>query len=243
MAKPDGYTIAIASTAQLVFNIYLFDTLPYEPVRGLLPVTKLVSGRVAIVANHALPANSVASLVTLARAKPGLIEYAVPQLGAPPHLFALMILRAAGIEMLAVPYRSGPEALRAVLRGDVQVLLDAPAIVAPHVRSGELKALGVIGRTRDPLLPDTPTLIESGFSDLDPEAWLGLVVPAGVPSAVVETIHNAVARVLRSRKLAQHFEELGFEINGDGPEAFAGSLRADRVKWERVIRDANLRLK
>jgi tripartite-type tricarboxylate transporter receptor subunit TctC len=240
-ARPNGYTIGVASIAQMVFNLYLFEKLPYDPARDLTPVIKLVAGRVVIAANPSFPANSVGDLIALAKAQPGTINYAVPQLGAPPHIFALELARQAQIDMVAVPFRNAQDALARVVSGDVPIVFEAPQLVASFVQAGKLKALAVIGRERDRLLPDTPTLAESGLNIRD-EAWIGLVVPASVSPPIIKIINSAVSRALSDTELKQRFETLGWHIEGGSPEDFASAIREDNVTWERVIRTSGLRL-
>jgi tripartite-type tricarboxylate transporter receptor subunit TctC len=241
-ARPDGYTIGLASLSQMVFNVYLISKLTYDPSRDLTPVIRLVAGPLAIVANPNFAANSMTELVALAKERPGKIDYAVPQLGAPPHIFALMFGKAAGIELVAVPFRSGPDAVAAVVGGEVPVLIDAPLVVAQQVNTGKLKALAVIGAERSQLLPHTPTLAECGLPDLHAEAWLGLVAPAGVPPAIVTRLNDAASRALSTPALRQQFEELGWRILGGSADAFASAMRDDHAVWGPVIRNSGLRI-
>lgn len=240
-ARPDGYTIGVASIAQMVFNIYLFEKLPYDPLRDLTPVIKLVAGRVVVAAHPSFPANSIGDLIALAKAQPGTINYAVPQLGAPPHIFALEVARKAQIDIVAIPFRSAQDALASVVSGHVPIVFEATQLVAPFVQAGRLKPLAVIGRERDRLLPNIPTLAEGGLNIRD-EAWIGLVVPAGVSPFILKVINNAVSRALSDTELKQLFEDLGWHIEGGSPEDFASAIREDYVTWERAIRTSGLRL-
>jgi tripartite-type tricarboxylate transporter receptor subunit TctC len=241
-ARPDGYTIGLVSLAQMVFNVYLFTNLPYEPSRDLAPVIQLVAGPLTVAVNSSFPANSMSDLIALAKAQPGRIHYGVAQFGAPPHIFALMLNKAAGIDLVAVPFRSAPDALGSVVAGEVPILFDAPLFVANYVNAGKLKALAVTGRERSRLLPETPTLTECGFPELRSEAWLGLVVPAGVAPAIIAELNYAASRAMRTPVLKQHFEELGWQILGGSPDDFASAISNDHATWGLTLRNSGLRL-
>ena len=241
-ARPDGHTIGLVSTAQMVFNVYLFDKLPYDPVRDLTPVINLLAGPLAVAVHPSFPANSLRELIALAKTQPGKIHYAVPQLGAPPHIFALMLCQAAQIDLVAVPFRGAPEALGSVIAGEVPIVFDAPLIVAQHVKAGTLKAIAVTGSERAQLLPETPTVAESGFPTLNLEAWLGLVVPANVPPTIIAKINDATSRALRTPALKEHFEGLGWRILGGSSEEFASTILGDDASWGPIIRKSGLKL-
>jgi len=180
-SRPDGYTIALATMSQAVFNSYLFSKLPYDPLRDLEPVSPLVTGAMAIAAHPAFPADTFGEFVSMARAQPGKINVGVPANGSPPHLIAQLVMRTAGIEVTFVPFKSAPDALTAVLRGDVQVCVDGPLMFTPHVQDRTLKVLAVTGRAREEALPDVPTVAEAGFTGAQGEAWIGVVAPARTP--------------------------------------------------------------
>ena len=241
-ARPDGYTIGLVNRAQMVYNVYLFKDLPYDPLRDLAPVINLVAGPVAVAVNPSLPVNSLSDLITLAKSQPGRIQYAVPQMGSPPHVFALRLSNAAQIDMVAVPFRGAQEALASVIAGDVPVLFDAPLIIAQQVKAGSLKPLAVTGRERARLLPDTPTLSECGFPNLGGEAWLGLAAPANVRPEIIAKINDAASRALRTPALKKHYEDLGWLILGGSTDEFASTISEDHAIWGPVIRNSGLRL-
>jgi tripartite-type tricarboxylate transporter receptor subunit TctC len=241
-ARPDGYTIGLVSRSQMVYNVYLFQKLPYDPLRDFTPVINLVAGPGVVAVHPSFPAATLQDLVTLAKAQPGKIHYAIPQMGAPPHIFALRLSDATQIEMVAVPFRGAPEALSAVIAGEVPVLFDAPLIVVPHAKAGKLRVIAVTGSERSRLLPETPTVAESGYPSLEGEAWLGLVVPAGVPDAIVARINEVASRALRATALKEHLESLGWRILGESSAEFAATITKDHASWGAIIKKSGIRL-
>lgn len=241
-SAPDGYTLAVATMSQAVFNAYLFAKLPYDPQRDLVPVAPLVSGSLALAANPAYPANSLRELVQLARGGPTKPFVAMPQTGSPPHVVALLLQRAAGIEFAMVPYKSGTEAVAAVIAGELPLVIEAPTSVAPQVHAGKLKALVVTGHEREPSLPDTLTVAESGFPELAVEAWIGLVSPRDTPDSIVALLNRALAKVLATPAVKERLATLGFRTQTSSSADFGRLMVAERAKWSAVIQSANLKL-
>jgi tripartite-type tricarboxylate transporter receptor subunit TctC len=237
----DGQTLALATMSQAVFNAYLFAKLPYDPLRDLEPIAPLVSGAMALAAHPSLPANTLGEFVSLAKAQPGKYFIAMPQSGSPPHIIALLLNRATGIDVTMVPHKSGAEAVNAVVSGEVPLLFDAPTIISNQVRAGKLKALVVTGRQREPALPDTPTANEAGFK-VQGEAWIGLVGPRGTPAAVVQRLNRELGVILAAGEMSAAMARLSFRTLASSPEAFGSLIREEHTKWSAVIRDAGLRL-
>jgi tripartite-type tricarboxylate transporter receptor subunit TctC len=240
-SAPDGHTLALATMSQAVFNAYLFAKLPYDPLRDFEPVATLVTGAMALAAHPSFPAGTLAEFITLAKAQPGKLFVAIPQLGSPPHIVALLLNKATGIDVTMVPHTSGSDAVKAVVSGEIPLLFDAPTILSSQVQAGKLKALAVTGRQREPVLPDTPTAGESGFKVLG-EAWIGLVAPSGTPAAIVQRLNRELAIVLATSEMNSLMARLGFRTLASTPEAFAGLIRDEHVKWAAVIRDAGLKV-
>jgi tripartite-type tricarboxylate transporter receptor subunit TctC len=151
-------------------------------------------------------------------------------------------VRTAGIEVTFVPFRSGPEAVIGLLRGDVQIGVDAPLIFTPHVRDRALRVLAVTGRTREQELPDVPTVAEAGFSGVEGEAWIGLVAPAHTPQEIVMRLNQEIAAVLSIRELRERFQALSFTPVVATPEEFQALIRQEQERWGAVIREAGIKL-
>jgi tripartite-type tricarboxylate transporter receptor subunit TctC len=241
-AAPDGYTLAVATMSQAVFNSSLFSKLPYDPQRDLEPVATLVTGALVLAANPAFPANSLAELAAVASARREKLFVAMPQTGSPPHVLGLLIQRTAGIEFIMVPYKAGTEAVAAAVAGEVPLVIEAPTAIGPQVRAGKLKGLMVTGREREPSLPNTPTAIESGFADAQGEAWIGLVAPAGTAAPKIARLNAALAEVLAMPQMKDRLTSLGFRPLVNSPQDFEKLIAAERIKWSAVIRNASLKL-
>jgi tripartite-type tricarboxylate transporter receptor subunit TctC len=239
---PDGYTLAIATMSQAVFNSYLFAKLPYDPLRDLEPVALLVTGAMALAAHPSFPARTLADVAALARAQPGRLFVAMPQAGSPPHIVALLLNRAADMTPTLVPHKSGSEALGLVLSGGAPLIIDAPTLISPQVRSGKLVALVVTGREREAALPGVPTLAESGYPGVEGEAWIGLVARAGTPTSVVQKLNEQIAVVLAAPEVRELMARLSFRTLKATPGEFRQVIRDEHAKWGAIIRDAGLKL-
>jgi tripartite-type tricarboxylate transporter receptor subunit TctC len=241
-APADGYTIALATMSQAVFNTYLFAKLSYDPLRDLEPVSPLVAGGMAIVANPGFPGNTLREFVAQAKARPGEVLFGTTALGSPPDVVVRFLMRAVGVKVTFVPFKSGPDGVNGVMRGDVQLFVDAPSIVAAQVKAGSLKALAVTGRAREKELPDVPTLAESGFPTILAEPWIGLVAPAGTPTVIVERLNRAITSVLQDADLRRRLEALSFVTMTGSPAQFRALIRDEHEHWGAAIKEAGLKL-
>jgi tripartite-type tricarboxylate transporter receptor subunit TctC len=241
-SPPDGHTLALTTMSQAVFNKYLFQKLPYDPMRDLQPVSLLVTGAMAIAAHPSFPADSLHDLIQVAKARPGKLFMAMPQNGSPPHVIALLLAQAAGIDVTLVPHKSGAEALSAVVSNQIPLLIDAPTLFSSQVAEGKLKALVVTGREREPALPSVPTAVESGLAQVQGEAWIGLVAPVGTPPHVIQRLNRDLNEILNSPEIEPALRRLSFRKLQGTPEAFADLIRAEHDKWGAIIREAGLRL-
>jgi tripartite-type tricarboxylate transporter receptor subunit TctC len=240
-SAPDGHTLALATMSQAVFNRYLFAKLPYDPVRDLEPVAPLVTGAMTLAAHPSFGARSLVDFVALAKRRPGQLFVAMPQAGSPPHIVALLLERATGIDVTLVPHKSAADATQAVISGEIPLLFDAPTAIAPLAQAGRLRALAVTGRQREPLLPDTLTARESGF-DLLGEAWIGLVAPRRTPVDIVQRLNRELGAIMASPEMAGTMAMLSFRPMRSSAEEFDALIRQEHAKWGTIIRDAGLRL-
>ncbi len=241
-SEPDGHHLALATMSQAVFNSYVYSNLPYDPQRDLEPVGTLAVGCMAMAAHPAFAANNFGEFVSLAKAEPGAVLVATTQVGSPPHLFALLLANAAGIKVTIVPHRSGVDGMTAVIRGDVQLFVDAPTIIAPHVKAGSVKVLVVTGKARESELPAVPTVAEAGFPSAQAEAWIGLVAPAKTSAPVVSRINRELEIILRDADFRQRLEKLSFTPLIRSPEEFRALIQQDHSRWGPLIRNTGIKL-
>jgi len=234
-AAPDGYTAGVVSGSHAI-NPALQRKMPYDAVRDFTPVTMLVAGPGMLVVHPSLPVRSVRELVALARAKPGQIAYASPGSGTPPHLGAELFSMLAGVRFVHVPYKGNAPAMTDLMSG--QVSLSFPVIPAalPHVQGGRLRALAVTSAKRTAILPDLPTVAESGLAGYESISWYALLLPAGAPAAAVNRIHQETVRALRMPDVREKLAVQGLDAVGNRPEEFLAQLRAEIEKWARVVK-------
>jgi len=242
-SAPDGHTIGLASQSHMVFNPYLFDKLPYDPVRDVQPVIRTASVAIVLVANPSLTANSLKELMALSAARPNPLQVAVAPLGQPPHVLGLLAQSEAGLKFDWVPFKGGVEAVASCRAGDVALAVEAPSTVLPHIQAGTLKAIAVTGTVREPSLPNVPTVSEILGRRVPGETWFGLVLPKGSPSDIVARLHRDTAIALTRPNIRSAYDRFGWRlIEGSSPEEFAATVRDEGPKWGDIIRKAGLRL-
>ena len=239
-AAPDGYTLMFMSVSHTM-NAAVYAKLPFDPVKSFTPVTMLASGPLVLVANPAFPAGSVKALVDLARAKPGTITYAISGTGGINHFAGALFARTAGVQLVNVPYKGGPQALTDVIAGQVQIMIGTLSVAQPHIRSGRLKALGVSTARRTPLLPEVPTIAEAGAPGYEISIWWGLLAPAGLPAAVVGRIDSEIAGILSQPEAVKRLEADAATPAASGSADFSRLLASEVERWRRVAREADIR--
>ncbi len=238
-APPDGYTLQFMSTSHTM-NATVYK-LPFDPGKSFTPVMQLGAGPLVLVANPAFPAGNAKGLIELASAKPNTITYAVSGTGGVNHFAGALFSRITGTQLINVPYKGGPQALTDLIGGQVQVMFGTAAITLVQVRAGRLKALGVSTAKRSPLLPDVPTIAESGAPGYEMSIWWGVLAPAGTPAAIVDRLYSEIAGILQQPESAQRLAAEGTEPSPVPSAAFTRLLTAEIDKWQRVARDANIK--
>jgi tripartite-type tricarboxylate transporter receptor subunit TctC len=237
-SPPDGYTMLLAVSG-LAVAPSLYRTLPYDPLKDLIPVTEVVSSRLLLVISRKLPVNSVQELVALAKSKPGGLNYGSSGLGAPLHLTMEIFKSSAGIEAQHVPYRGDGPLNAALIVGDIDLAFVPQLTGIPLVQGGQVRALGATGMQRVAALPDVPTIAEAGVRGLEPSSWNGLFVPAGTPREIVSAIQQQVVRVLTT-EISERIRATGNEPVGSTPEEFAAKFRADVARFAKAIEEAKI---
>ncbi len=239
-SAPDGYTLVGMHMGLMAVNPFLYEKLPYDPLKDFIAITRNGVGPFLLVVNPNLPVNSVKELVQLAKSQPGKLSFSAPGIGTPPHLSSELFKRAAGIDVIGVQY-PGPQSMMDVIGGQVTFTMDGMAIAAAHAKAGRVKALAVTSRNRSPNLPDVPTMIESGFPDFEVVGWTGIAAPAGTPKAIIDKLYAAMSKVLTSDDAKKWFGELANEPGGETPQALAAIIRTDYARWGKLVKATGMK--
>lgn len=241
-ADPDGYTLLLGFTSPLTIIPAIMKNAGFDPRRSFVAVARLTDSSLVLVVHARFPADSLRELVERARSHPGALAFGSAGMGNQVHLTGEMFKASAGIDLLHVPYKSGAEMTTAVLGEQVQLTFPDISLALPLVRQGRLKALAVLSAARRPELPDTPTMVESGYRDLLSSFWTGLVAPAGTPAPVVRKLNDAVNAGLRSAEMQASLAKLGVEARPGSPEEFASFIAAESRKWSAIADAAGIRV-
>jgi tripartite-type tricarboxylate transporter receptor subunit TctC len=239
-SAPDGYTLVMATTSTHSIGPYLAK-LPYDPQKDFTPIVWVGNATNILVVPPSLGVSSVQELIVLAKKDPGRLNYASSGVGTVVHLTTEHFANQAGVTLTHVPYKGVQLSIPDLLSGQVSMLFDNIMTAQSHIKSGKLKALGISSLQRSPLVPDVPTIAESGLPGFESVTWFGVFGPAGTPKAVVERMNTEVNKVLADPAIRERFAQLGFEPAGGTPGEFAAVVQRDAAKWSRVIKDANVR--
>jgi tripartite-type tricarboxylate transporter receptor subunit TctC len=240
-AEPDGTTIGISIGGPLAINTLLFSKLPYDPAKDIAAVTQLITQPSALVINSGLGVGTVAELIALIKREPGKYNFGSIGNGSLSHLAMEAIALRSGTQMVHVPYPGSPQAMTAVLRGDVQMACLPAISVTPQVGSGKVKILAVSTAKRSSLLPDIPTLKESGI-DVEADAWMGLIAPAKTPDAVIAKIHDAVVQAIAAPESREKLSLQLMEPIGNSPAEFRAVIEREIARWSPVIKAIDLKI-
>lgn len=241
-ADPDGYTLLMAATNNLVLNQFLYSNLGYDPLTQFDPVVMVADVPAVIFVGGDLSVNSFAEFRELASGKPGMYNYSSPGAGTTPHLSAQTISDTYGMEMVHVPYGGAGQAVQALLAGDVQFYMGGAGLGAAHVETGRIKALAVAADKRVSALPDVPTFAEAGLDAVLANNWWALSAPAGTPADVIGKLNAAVNKALETPEIRQRFDTFGVVAVGGSPADMRAILEQDAKFWEQAVKDAGVKL-
>ena len=240
-AVPDGYTLAFTSDTPMTVNPWLYKDLSYDPLKDFIPVASAVRLPGMLAAYPSFPANNIAELIALAKAKPGGINYASAGVGNFSHLAMELFSGATGVKLQHVPYKGTAPAAQALVSGEVQVGFNNVQTLLPFVKDGKLKALGVAEPKRIPYLPDLPAVAETvpGF-EMAP--WVGIVAPAGTPQAVIDRLSQEMQTVMADPAIAKQFSDQQLTVMCLTKDKFVDLIKADLAKWHKVTTDAGIKM-
>jgi len=241
-AKPDGYTVFLASVSHLCTNPSLYASLPYDPVRDFAPVTLGASGQPVLMVNPQLPVRTLGEFIAYVRARPGKVTYGSPGVGSPQHLAMVHFEQLTGAQMVHVPYKNSPQVLTDLIGDQIHAAVEYASMAAPHVQAGKLRGLAVVGSHRKPALPDIPTAAEAGLPGFEITAWYGYVVPAGTPPEIVARLHKELTAALKSKEYVEFVESFGSTVVASTPEQFAATMKQERTRLAKIIAEAGIRL-
>jgi tripartite-type tricarboxylate transporter receptor subunit TctC len=241
-SAPDGHTLLMGVTGSNAIAASLFPNLPYDPVAGFAPVSRVVSAPLVVAVNPSLPIRDLAEYVAAAKAGPGSITYATPGNGTSMHLTGVMFSLASGVELTHVPYRGSAQATTDLIAGLVKSSFADVLVVLPHLRAGSVRGLAVTGAERHPLLPELPTVAEAGLPGFLAESWQGVFAPPGTPRAVLGRLHAEVAKAMQAPEIREAFAQQGFRVEATEPTDFAVFVKAEVAKWGDVVKRGGVRL-
>jgi tripartite-type tricarboxylate transporter receptor subunit TctC len=239
-APPDGYSVLLYGS-NVWLSPFLRDDVPWDPIKSFSPVTLATKGPNLLVVHPALPVRSVKELIALAKSRPGALNYASGSTGSSPHLAAELFKAHAHVDIVRISYRGNALAYADVLRGEVPLIFPTAASVAPHLKSGRLRALAVTTKERSRLFPGLPTVAEGGLPNYEAATLVGVFVPARTPAAVIARLNRELASVLSMPEIQARFTASGVETVGSTPEEFAETIKSEMARLGSVIKAAGIR--
>jgi tripartite-type tricarboxylate transporter receptor subunit TctC len=236
----DGYTLLMATGSTHSVGPYL-QKLPYDPVKDFVPVIYVGYATNIMLVSPKIPAKNVREFIELAKKDPYKYNYSTSGIGSVAHLTAEMFAAQAGIKLTHVPYKGTQLSIPDLAQGSVSILFDSVMTAKPHLDSGRLNALGISSLQRSELVPNLPTIDESGLKGFDSWNYFGVFAPAGTPKAIVDRVNAEMNKILRDPAIKDRFRQLGFDISGGTPQDFAAVIASESAKWSKVIHDANVK--
>lgn len=235
-APPDGHTLLLGFVGNLAINPGLYAKLPYDPQKDFAPISLVARSPIVVAISPALPAKSIQEFIALAKARPKKIAYSSSGNGNGNHLATELFASMTGIELLHVPFKGGPPALTAVMRGDTQLMFGNAVFTVPQVKAGRVRAIAVTTERRISLLPDVPTISESGYKNYVVTTWFGVLAPAGTPSTIVNKLNAEIVSILSEEDVKQKFDNAALIVTASTSSEFANLIQTETRRWTEVIR-------
>jgi tripartite-type tricarboxylate transporter receptor subunit TctC len=241
-SPPDGHTLLMGVTGSNAIAQSLYPGLPYDTVRSFSPVSRVVSAPLVLVVTNAMPVTDMAGYIATAKAAPNTLTHATPGNGTSMHLTGEMFSRAAGVRLVHVPYRGSAQATTDLVAGQVLSSFGDVLVMLPQIRAGAVRPLAVSSLTRHPLLPEVPTMAESGLPGFEAFSWQGLFAPAGLPAPILDRLHAEVARAMQAPEIRGSFAQQGFLVEATTSADFAAFVASETARWGAVVRAGNVTL-
>lgn len=239
-AEPNGYTIMLATLGNMAINQHLYK-MDIDPTKDLTAITNVVGVDFVLLVKPDLPVKNVGDLIALAKQKPGKLNFSSSGMGGAPHLATELLMSMTGAKFTHVPYKGSGPSIADLVGGQVDFTMDSLVQCLPQIQSGRLKAIAVLGAKRSPLLPEVPTIAESGIPGYEFTNWFGLVAPAQTPPGVITQLNKDVVNVLSQPELRSQLEKMGATVIANSPSQFEQQIKSDSTKWGKIIKEANIK--
>ena len=242
-AAPDGYTILLAPVSPMAINVTLYGKkLPFNPEKDFAPITLVAKVPLVVVVNLAVPAKTLQEFITLAKSRPGKMTYGSSGNGSSNHMTGAMLMSAAQLDMVHVPYKGGGPGMIALLGGEIDMMVaQIPSSRQLHM-SGKVRALALSGAKRSAALPDVPTMIESGLPGVEATSWYCVVAPAGTPKAIIDRLNAEIVKALNTPEMRQRLADDGAEVESSTPAELARFVHTEIAKWAKAVKDSGARI-
>lgn len=239
-STPDGYTL-LMGISTLAINPAMYKKVLYDALKDFAPISQVVSVPNVLVAHPSLPAKTVKELIAFARTRPGQINFASAGVGTNPHLSMELFLSMTGLRMVHVPYKGSGQGVIDLVAGHVSLMMPSSLTGLPYVKDGRLRGFGVTSARRAARAPEVPTIAEAGVPGYEAVQWFGVLAPAGTPREIISRVHGEIVRLLQVADVKERLLSDGAETVGSSPEAFAAFIRAETMKWAKVVKDAGIK--
>ena len=242
LSAPDGYTLLLGSNGHLSFAAAINPKLPYDPQKDLTPISLVANQPFVLAVSSAVAANSIRELITMAKAKPGVITYGSGGAGSASHLGVELFQLRSGVTLMHIPYKGTGPGMSALMSGELQVLMAGLATVLPQAKSGKIKVLAVSGSQRSRMAPEVPTVAEAGVPGYEFNVWYGMMAPGGTPRPIVTKLAGEIARLLKAPVVLERFAVAGLEPISNTPDEFTALLKSEIPEWSKIAKAANIRV-
>ncbi len=242
LSAADGYTLLLGSNGHLSFAAAINPKLPYDPQKDLTPISLVANQPFVLAVSSAVAANSIRELITMAKAKPGVITYGSGGAGSASHLGVELFQLRSGVTLMHIPYKGTGPGMSALMSGELQVLMAGLATVLPQAKSGKIKVLAVSGLQRSRMAPEVPTVAEAGVPGYEFNVWYGMMAPGGTPRPIVTKLAGEIARLLKAPVVLERFAVAGLEPISNSPDEFTALLKSEIPEWSKIAKAANIRV-